>query len=237
MALARIHADVAAVRSLTEDVRELTLALTEPSTIDFCAGQYLHLLIPAPQPGQRPLKRAYSICSSPSERGRITLLANLVKGGPGSAYFFSLKAGDQVKLDGPTGQFVLDQKTARDYLFIAMGTGIAPIKSMIIHLCEQNSRRPMQLCWGLRSQRDSYYQELFHALAAEHPEFSYAPTLSQPTDGWDGLRGRVTHILPDLIHTVANLEVYLCGSQHMIADVKAILRTKGLCPIHTEKFY
>lgn len=234
MALSPIRAKVAQVRQLTHDVREVTFQLIEPDHVTFKAGQYVYLDFPHEG---KTATRAYSICSAPIQRERLCLVANLVTGGPGSHYFFGLTEDTAVHLRGPTGQFVLDEQTARDYCFIATGTGIAPLYSMIRSLCERGATKPMRLLWGLRSERDLYYQDTLSALADRHPNFRFTTTLSQPSNGWRGSVGRVTAVLPHVVESVDNLDVYLCGSHHMIAEVKTLLRTKGLCPIHTEKFY
>ena len=113
------------------------------------------------------------------------------------------------------------------------------IKSMIVHLLRSGSRRPMTLYWGLRSEIDLYYQEEFTSLAKEYPFFKYFVTLSRPTDAWNGLKGRVTSLLPGLIQTVENLDAYLCGNGEMIKEVRALLIEKGMPrkSVHYEKFY
>lgn len=236
MALPLLHSQVTHVRQLTHDVREVTFALREPATVSFKAGQYLYLVVP-PSGDHLQTKRAYSLCSSPGGQQSITLLANLVRGGAGSTYFFALAEGDHVQMHGPSGHFTVDETTPRDYLFVATGTGIAPIRSMILATSERAPTKPMLLIWGLRSDRDLYYQDEFAELTRQQPHFRCVTTLSQPTDRWTGAIGRVTAVLPRLVTTARNLDVYLCGSQAMINEVKTAFRTIGLCPIHIEKFY
>ncbi|WDT72007.1 MAG: hypothetical protein MPW14_02000 [Candidatus Manganitrophus sp.] len=138
----------------------------------------------------------------------------------------------------PLGYFTV-KEAATSLLFVATGTGIAPIKSMIVHLLRSGSRRPMTLYWGLRSEIDLYYQEEFTSLAKEYPFFKYFVTLSRPTDAWNGLKGRVTSLLPGLIQTVENLDAYLCGNGEMIKEVRTLLIEKGMPrkSVHYEKFY
>jgi NAD(P)H-flavin reductase len=93
------------------------------------------------------------------------------------------------------------------------------------------------LIWGLRSQRDLYYQEEFSGLSRTHPRFSPVTTLSRPEPGWAGPIGRVTTFVEKEIASVKNLSVYLCGNGGMIKEVTRILNGKGLCPIYREKYY
>ena len=236
MPLQLFRATVCRVRDLTHDVRELDLRLVEPPRITFKAGQFLSFEV-----GQDALKRTivrpYSIASPPSRPDVITLLFNLVPGGPGSTYLFSLRVGDETQFKGPTGAFYLRDDPARDLLFVATGTGIAPLRSMLYALSERGFPRPVTLYWGLRSQRDLYYQDELEALARAHPNISFVTTLSRPEEGWTGERGRVTPLVEARIASVQNLAVYLCGNEGMIKDVTAVLQKKGLCPIYREKYY
>jgi len=224
------------IRNLTHDVREITLRLLEPTQIEFKAGQFISFEV-VKEGLKFPLVRPYSIASPPSQRERVALLLNLIPGGPASTFLFGLKEGDEIRFTGPAGSFYLRDDPARDFLFVATGTGIAPFRSMLLTLFERGTSRAVTLYWGLRSQRDLYYQDELETLARAHPNFSFLTTLSRPEDGWKGARGRVTRLVEERIATVANLDVYLCGNSGMIKNVTEIVRGKGLCPIHREKFY
>lgn len=100
-----------------------------------------------PKPGLPfPVTRPYTIASPPSQPGAIELLFNLVPGGPGSTFLFTLQKGDPVNFRGPAGTFVLREYPNRRLLFVATGTGIAPIRSMI-H-ARLPSPTPVTLIWG-----------------------------------------------------------------------------------------
>ena len=229
-------AQVERIRDLTHDVREIELRLKEPPAIAFKAGQFVSFEV-GRDALNRTIVRPYSIASPPSQRERVLLLLNLVPGGPGSTYLFSLRVGDETQFKGPTGAFYLRDDPARDILFVATATGIAPLRSMLYALSERGFPRPVTLYWGLRSQRDLYYQDELEALARTHPNFSFIITLSRPEDGWTGEQGRVTPLVEARIASVQNLAVYLCGNEGMIKDVTAVLQKKGLCPIYREKYY
>ena len=229
-------AEVESVKSLTHDVRQLDLRLIEPKTIDFKPGQFISFELPHPQTG-RLVTRVYSIASQPSRSDVITLLFNLVPGGPGSGFLFDLKAGDKTQFKGPAGSFYLREDPGCERLFIASGTGIAPIRSMLLANAECSDPRPATLFWGLRSQRDVYYQEELAELIRRTPALTAITTLSRPEPGWSGSSGRVLQLIEDRIASVKNLAVYLCGNSAMIADAISSLQKKGLCPIYREKYY
>jgi CDP-4-dehydro-6-deoxyglucose reductase, E3 len=228
-------ATVSRTRKLTHDVRELELTLVEPASIDFAPGQFVSFEIE--RPGRRtPATRAYSIASPAHRHNAIELILNYVPGGPGSEYLFGLQEGDCTSFNGPVGSFVL-RDSPRDLLFVATGTGIAPVRSMLSSLAEASSTRAITLLWGLRSERDLYYQDELNRLRERLPGLTFATTLTQPTDGWQGPVGRVTPLVESRIATVANLEVFLCGNGGMIRDVRDVIRHKGLCPIRVEQYY
>lgn len=240
MQSAKCSAEVIDIQELTHDVKEISLRMIDPPQVEFLAGQYISIEVTEIKEGHpRQNNRPYSLVSAPEEKEVIKLCVNLVKGGPGSTCLHSLRLGDKLTFLYPLGYFTVNETATTSLLFVATGTGIAPIKSMILHLLRSGSKRPMMLYWGLRSEIDLYYHEEFTALSKEHPFFQFAVTLSRPSDEWKGLKGRVTHLLPNLIQRVENLDAYLCGNGEMIKEVRAILLEKGMPrkSIHFEKFY
>ncbi|NGZ96268.1 MAG: hypothetical protein CV089_09095 [Nitrospira sp. WS110] len=229
-------AEVVRVHDLTHDVRELDLRLISPATLDFQPGQFISFEI-AVIGKPYPMTRAYSIASSPNQRDILTLIFNRVDHGPGSTFLFGLTPGDQVHFKGPGGNFRLRDDAPRNLLFVATGTGIAPIRSMLHTLLPKATPQVVCLLWGLRAQRDLYYQEELYDLMARYPLFQRTITLSRPDPGWTGPTGRVTALVQERVKTVDNLAVYLCGNGGMIQDVTTLLRSKGLCPIYREKWY
>ena len=227
-------AAVSQIRDLTHDVREIELTLTAPSHIRFTPGQFVSFEIE--RAGRVPATRPYSIASSQTGEGVIDLVVNHVPGGVGSEYLFGLRLGDSTRFKGPVGSFTIQDGT-RELLFVATGTGIAPFRSMLWSLSDASSFRPVRLFWGLRSERDLYYQGELEQLRAQLPHFTYVTTLSQPSAAWQGAVGRVSPLVERQVTTVDNLDVFLCGNAAMINDVRDIIRRKGLCPIRTEQYY
>jgi NAD(P)H-flavin reductase len=150
---------------------------------------------------------------------------------------FGLREGDSTGFAGPAGHFYLRDDPSRDLLFVATGTGIAPIRSMLLANVERPVPQRATLFWGLRSRRDLYYQEELTELQRRHSEFSFITTLSRPDPEWTGRTGRVTHLVAEEVPDVKRLAVYLCGNSGMIEDVTGIVQAKGLCPIFREKYY
>jgi len=118
------------------DTRSLFLGL--PVAFDFRPGQFVSCQLPV---SGETLIRPYSIASSPEENRRLELVLNLVPGGPGSHYLFGLPLGATVRFTGPWGTFVLDQAPAAETVFVADGTGIAPIRPMLRRALETNTHQ------------------------------------------------------------------------------------------------
>jgi CDP-4-dehydro-6-deoxyglucose reductase, E3 len=232
----RFTATVANIRQLTHDVRQIDLQLIEPKEVTFKAGQFVSFEVPDVRTG-RTVTRPYSIASSPGSPHVISLLFNLVPGGPGSTYLSSLREGESTTFAGPAGHFYLRDDPARDLLFVATGTGIAPIRSMLLANAERQKPQRAALLWSVRSQRDLYYQDELAGLKKRHSEVMLITTLSRPEPGWTGPTGRVTQLVEQSVAEVKQLAAYLCGNSGMIKEVTDIIQTKGMCPIFREKYY
>jgi NAD(P)H-flavin reductase len=212
MPIERFSAQVDMIKDLTHDVRQLDLRLIEPKTIVFKPGQFISFEMPHPRTGHL-VTRAYSIASQPSRSDVITLLFNLVPGGPGSGLLFHLNIGEKTHFKGPAGNFYLREDQGRELLFIASGTGIAPIRSMLLANAERRDLRPATLFWGLRSQRDLYYQEELVDLIGRTPTLTAITTLSRPEPGWSGESGRVLRLIENMT-LGRNAVGYLTESMH-----------------------
>jgi NAD(P)H-flavin reductase len=233
--LASFDAVVSRTADLTKDVRQIDFELIAPAELSFAAGQFVSFEAQAPA-WPYPVIRSYSIVSDPHDRNHLAILLNLVPGGRMSPHLFALRPGDRTTFRGPLGTFCL-RPGNRDLLFVATGTGIAPVRSMLSTLARQQSARRITLFWGLRTQQDIYFQRELVELRDRLPRFDYVTTLSRAGEGWTGSRGTVTPLVDSRIETVSNLDAYVCGNQSMIKDVTAALNRKGLCPVYREQYY
>src|SRR3989338_6708771 len=122
---AQLTTTVTDIRQLASNVKQFRLACNQP--FRFTAGQFV--IAHVPHDG-KTVKRAYSIASPPYETGHVELCIQIQEGGIGSTYFDHLKTGDRVTLTGPHGTFILPQPVTYDPVFLGVGTGIAPLRSM-----------------------------------------------------------------------------------------------------------
>ncbi len=213
---------VTKIIDLTYDITELIIQLTKPESINFKAGQYVQFVAPRYEKSKQSVTRAYSIASSPYQKDTIQLIIKKVPEGLCTTYIHEyLKEGDSVSFTGPFGDFII-KETQNDMLFVAGGSGKAPIKSMLEFLSAQGSKRRMVYLFGARTEKDLYLTDLFEKLEKELKNFIYVPILSQPEEnsGWKGKTGYIMPYLKEYIKDAAQMEAYLCGSPGMIDAVK-----------------
>lgn len=230
---------VASKHWIAPDTISFTVKLTQPTSMKFAAGQFVNI-----QAGEK-LFRPYSIVSAPSQAGELEFAIKLVEGGKASAFFKDVQDGTPVNLKGPFGKFVISEEADRPdprnrFMFVASGTGLAPILSHIKTLFEEKNTLPKTLYFGFYDSERYLYRELLEGWEAEHPEFTVVPVVSDQPEGvaWEGRRGFVTAALEEDITDVAGLDAYVCGNPLMVQAVKPVLIAKGLPPqhIHEERF-
>jgi phenol hydroxylase P5 protein len=230
---ATLQSDVTIEADIDEGI---WLKIEDGKKVDFQAGQYVNLEIPALNQS-----RAFSLANPPHD-GEVELNIRIVPGGLVTTYIHEqLKVGDKLKLSGPYGRFFVKKSTNTPMLFIAGGSGLSSPKSMILDLLKEGCELPMTLMYGARSQTELYYDQEFKDLAAKHPNFTYIASLSdEPADsGWTGPRGFVheaakAHFNNDF----SGRKAYLCGPPPMIEAAITTLMQGRLYErdIYAEKF-
>jgi len=219
-----------ALIDLTYDTKLVRIRLTEPASIDFRAGQYVQLESPAYGDNPEPVYRAYSMASAPSRHDAIELVVRRVPGGICTTWVHTiLREGDTVCFNGPYGDFLL-RETDRDIVFVAGGSGLAPIRSILYDMVEKGVRRNAAFYFGAVAKRDLYCVEEMQAFAEKLPGFRFVPALSKPAevDEWTGETGLITEVIDRLETDPAEKEVYACGSPGMIDAVEKVLKAKGV---------
>jgi len=223
----RYKAVVERIDQLSFNVKAFRLRLQDPSTISFAPGQFI--IAHVPKNGQ-VVKRAYSIASPPQEGSVVELCLQIVEGGAASTYFNGLTPGAAVTLDGPHGKFTVVQPLDYDPVFLAMGTGVAPFRSMIRDLLHQGCRRDIYLLLGVRFEHAILYHQEFLGLAKQHANFHYVPTVSRPTSpqAWAGDVGHVQDSFKRHITGYANKRMYVCGFLQIVKEVVKDLTALGV---------
>lgn len=230
---------------LSYNVRSFRLKLVAPPRLAFEAGQFVIVHIPAKdlpptikaaQAGGI-VKRAYSIASPPHEEGVIELCIQHIDGGAASTFFWNLKEGMPVTVSGPHGRFLLKQPLDYEPIFLATGTGVAPLRGMIQHLFHVNATQPVRLFAGCRYEHSVLYEAEFRALASVRHNFQYVPTVSRPKE-WKGETGHVQETFRTHVRDFANKEIYICGWLEVVKAIAKDLESYGVPPaqIHYEEW-
>ena len=166
-----------AARRPRRDVLRLKLPANE--RLQFLAGQYIDII-------KNGARRSFSMANPPHDDAFLELhLRNY--GGPFSEHVFTrMKERDILRFEGPFGTFFLREDSAKPIVFVASGTGFAPVKAMIEHALHKRIPRPMTLYWGCRVRADLYMNEVAESWQREHGihYFPCFPMLCPRTTGW-----------------------------------------------------
>ena len=227
---------IESIEQLTHDIKGFRFKLPEGETVKFKAGQYMQFYTKPYAKVRESVYRAYSIANVPSDNEAIELIIRQVPDGICTTYAHTqLSQGDQVNISGPYGDFYL-RGDCDEIVMIAGGSGLAPIRSIILDVLEKEIDIKMNFFFGAVAKRDLYYLDFFNDLAARHDNFRFIPALSRPApdDNWDGETGLITDIVARYIDDGSDMEGYLCGSPGMIDACVNVLTSKG---IPEEKIY
>jgi Na+-transporting NADH:ubiquinone oxidoreductase subunit F len=140
-----------------------------------------------------------------------------------------LREGDEVSFNGPYGEFHLSD-SEREIFFVATGSGLAPIMSILYQMAEEKITRKATLVFGARYRKDLFYVEEIEALKQKISHLEVFFTLSRPQeeDRWDGEQGRVTNVLEKIMRNGESKEAYLCGNPAMVESCHELLVKKGI---------
>ena len=216
-------ARVAKLEKLSYDVMRVLLKLPEGQQIPFKAGQYVNIIL---EDGQR---RAFSFANPPHEPEFVEMQIRLVQGGRFTTHVFeAMKEGDEVRFEGPIGDFSL-RESERPIVFVAGATGFAPVKSMVEDAFRRGLKRQIHLYWGVKQLKDLYLPGLPQQWAKDHPNFHFIPVLSEatPEDNWTGRTGLVHDAILEDFPELKGHEIYACGSVRMVEAIFPFLKKHG----------
>ena len=204
---------------LSEDIMQVKLRLPPASNFEFLEGQFIDII------GPNSIRRSYSIASI-SSNNKITLLIKKVKDGKLSHYWFNkAKLNDLLRIEGPKGTFFLRDR-AKPLVFLATGTGIAPIISILDGLDSDpdfNQIENISLFWGNRVQQDFIWSPNFKKINVD-----FYPIISRKDDEWKGQVGYVQDVALRVSDSARKVNVYACGTSEMINSAKFSFVGAGL---------
>jgi CDP-4-dehydro-6-deoxyglucose reductase, E3 len=176
--------------------------------------------------------RSFSMASLPNS-GEIDFHIRKVPGGRFTDLQLGhLKAGDRLDVELPLGSFHYRKEDDRPLLMVATGTGLAPIKSILESLMDDDDAPPIRLYWGVCTEPDLYLHDEIERWKDRLCDFQYIPVLSDPGSSWTGRRGFVQHAVAEDLADLSEYAVYMCGSPNMIRDAKSVFLTLGASVDH-----
>lgn len=202
---------------LAADTRSVFLRLPAAPRFAFTPGQFISCLLPV---GGETLIRPYSIASNPEDTTLLEICLNLVPGGPGSHYLFGLSRGASVRFTGPWGTFALEQQPAAECVFIADGTGIAPIRPMLRRALATRTTHPLRLHYAAADPAHLLYATEFEAAANAQPRFAFTPLIGQPLAEFIAQR----YVTGD---EDRSRRFYICGVGDIVPRLRDLLRRAG----------
>lgn len=207
---------------LIDDVMQVRLQLPPSQQITYFPGQYLNILL---KNGQQ---RSYSMATPPQPDNIVELHIRHMPGGLFTDQVFgvqqpALKVRQVLRVELPLGSFFLREESDKPIVFLASGTGFAPIKAMVEHMIErQMIHRPIRFYWGGRRPQDLYAAQIAKQWEQSFQDFQFIPVVSDalPEDEWQGRTGLVHHAVLEDFDSLAGYEVYACGHPQMVEGAR-----------------
>lgn len=208
------------IRALAPDVVAVVLRMPPTTVFNYLPGQYVDVI------AKSGIRRSYSLANALRPDGKLELHIRMVANGEMSAYWFSTAAAnDLLRIEGPFGTFCLRDK-AQHLIFMATGTGIAPVKAMLEELAAEPGKmqgKRISVYWGGRNPEDIYYPLLSFGM-----DMHYVPVLSRAAPDWQGRRGYVQQAVLQDVKDFSDAVIYACGSSAMISSAREALLAAGL---------
>jgi ring-1,2-phenylacetyl-CoA epoxidase subunit PaaE len=242
----------------TEDAVSLLFDLSSElkELFAFKSGQYITIKC---DPAGEEIRRSYSICCAPNE-GSLKVNVKKIKGGKMSTWVVDqLKAGDQVDVGIPEGNFIADFDPAkrRNHYFIAAGSGITPVMSLIKDGLEAEPMSTFVLLYGNKNEENIIFHDellglqerygeqfkLFQTLSQKKSGAKLLSFLSKNKDSWQGWKGRIDTkkmeaVLDEITPSKVENHFYLCGPGELITTMQKWLKEQSFpgAKIHKEYF-
>jgi len=221
---------VSSLEKASHDVMVMGLQLPAADTFQYHAGQYVEFLL---RDGDR---RSYSMANAPHTQAaspRIELHLRHMPGGKFTDHVFGpMKEKEILRIEGPYGSFFLREDSAKPIVFLASGTGFAPIKAIIEHMRFKGLERPATLYWGGRRPADLYQSAWIREQMTHLPWLQYVPVVSDalPEDAWTGRTGFVHQAVLQDFPDLSGHQVYACGAPVVVESARRDYVARGGLP-------
>ena len=203
------------------DVVLLRLQLPANDVFRYHAGQYLEFIL------QGGARRSYSMANAPQDAGGsgggVELHIRHMPGGLFTDHVFgAMKDKEIVRVEGPFGSFFLREDSDKPMIFLASGTGFAPLKALLEYVHFKGIIRPITIYWGGRRPADLYLHDWLQAEVAKHAQWRYVPVVSDANadDQWAGRSGFVHRAVLEDFPDLSGHQVYACGAPIVVDSAR-----------------
>jgi len=194
---------------------------------DFLPGQFAEIVVPG-----REARRAYSPTNISNFDGMLEFLIGLQPGGVFSGYLGAARCGDRLTLIGPHGGFTLDEASTAPRWFVAGGTGLAPILSLLTDMAERGDRRPCHLFFRANAETEMSVRERITALRILLPQLAVTICVTQTVRRWPDYGDVFAGTLNDALMASygPRPDLYISGPPSFVSAVKTVASKAGLAP-------
>jgi len=217
-----VPAKISSIEKINKDIIKVVFRLPPTSNFQFNAGQYVNII-------KGLTIRSYSIANTPDVKNQLEFLIKEYENGLMSKYWFEeAKINDLLRIEGPLGSFFLRESQCENIVFLATGTGVAPIKSILESISEDPSNFIKKKFWvfvGARYEDDLLWQP---DVNNGKVKINYIPVLSRQLDDWNGEKGYIQEAVLKQNIDLINTQVYACGSNEMIQSAKKLFFKNSL---------
>ncbi|WP_340621454.1 FAD-binding oxidoreductase [Xenorhabdus siamensis] len=214
---------VSSTNIIADEYIIIKFRLPPTASFAFLPGQYINL-------HYQGIVRSYSIANANIQDGIELHIRRVNNGAMSGLLFNNLAINTLLRLEGPMGTFFV-RDDVRPIIFLAGGTGFAPVKSMVEKLIQQDSKRDIHIYWGMNNSSD-FYSNLPIEWADKHENIRYVPVISGEDSQWSGRKGFVHKAVIEDFHSLSTFAVYACGSPMMIEAARADFVKKELSGKH-----
>ncbi len=207
-------------------VRRFFFKIPDEIPFSFKSGQFIMLHLPI---DSKYKNRSYSIASAPNSENTFELAIVLNPRGMGTPYLWeNVEIGTSVDVSKALGKFNLTVPIEEDICFICTGTGIAPLRSMLLDILNHNiSHRNIYMIFGNRFEKDILYRKEMQELEEKYPDFHFIPVLSRENAGWKGRTGYVHSIYEEIFADHRPATFYMCGWRDMLQEARLRIEAMG----------
>lgn len=226
---AKRQAEIVALEPVGENTVRLELRLEEDPesgcAVEFEPGQFMELEVPG-----RKERRAYSLSNTGNWEGRLEFLIRLQPHGLFSGFLRNgAQVGSRLTVHGPMGGFGIQQGSLRARWFVAGGTGLAPMLSMLRRMAEYQEMQEARLFFGVNRESELFALDAIAQLQADLPQLKVDLCVWKPESAWKGFTGTPVDALVQALATMqASPDIYVCGPPNLITASEAAAAKFGV---------